>query len=184
MNGIIEEIQSAKGSKTSYKIKKRRGCPIRTNLSWLTYGQKLAGGKDYSVNDMDYAIGGFDVGLDNCGFAVEVYFAVLDGDFDLLAIYGFGRLAIKLYGVFSHYFTSDYVVGQDGRKGFLVLEEFFDLFLANLFESFIGWGENGEGAFALKGFDQVSGLDGSDKGLEGTSFNSCVDDILWLIRAG
>ena len=117
-------------------------------------------GEDDGVDHVDDAVAGFDVGADDGGGVVDDDVAVDDGDGDLFALDGGGRLAVEADGGGGVDFTGHDVVGEDvGERR--VRQELFGGEAEGVEgggEGVVGRGEDGEGALTGQGLDQTASV--------------------------
>mgnify|MGYP005625707085 CR=1 FL=1 len=145
-------------------------------------GNLLGCGEQYCVNHVNDSVGSLDVGLDHLGFVdhqgfagrLDRNFRTIDG-FGGIELGGFLRLNLAWYDM----------IGEDINEFLLVFrfEKSFDGAFGQLGKSVVGWGENRERTFTLKGIDQAGCFNGGHEGLEAPCLDRGVDDVfLWCSR--
>ena len=142
-------------------------------------GAQLSRGQQNRIDHMDDAVGGHDVGDDDLHSLVQINIAHVDFDGNLLLSQG-GIDHLTIHATTSAAMTDRHdMVEQDVGQLLLVLgQEQGGDSVAQGCEGFVGGGEDGEGAIALQGLNQLSGLQGSYQGGEAAICHGDVDDGL------
>lgn len=130
-------------------------------------------GQKDGVDDVDDAVRGLDVRLDDGG--VVDLDAVRGVDGELAALDGLGRL--ERGHVRGGHRAGDDVVGEDSGELLLVREQPLDGAGRQLGEGLVGRREHGERAWALEGLDQTGGLHSLDQRGEVAGGDGGVDDV-------
>ena len=137
--------------------------------------RSVSGRQDDRIDDMDHAVGCFDVGGNDVG-VVDHRLAIDDGELHSRALQRAGFEAIG--HAFSHYLTIDHVVEQDSAQCFWVGQQTFDSAFGQGRERLVRGSEDGQRTVAAQRIFQTSGLNGGHQGVEAAGGNRGINNIL------